>query len=77
MVSKAAMDGSGKYRHTAIRTPDPAGCSVPNRPSYRGPPKFLVDSLIEAVVVSQRAGGRILLKTERSLVDGSVRTPKK
>jgi uncharacterized protein YlxP (DUF503 family) len=28
-------------------------------------------------VVSQGAGGRILLKTERNLVDGSVRTLKK
>ena len=31
----------------------------------------------ELTVVSQGAGGRIMLKTERSLVDGSVRTLKK
>jgi hypothetical protein len=32
---------------------------------------------MERFVVSQGAGGRILLKTERSLEDGSVRTLKK
>jgi hypothetical protein len=51
LVSKVALVGSGNFRPTAIRTPSPADCSVlSNRPSNGGPIKFLLESLIEAVL---------------------------